>query len=125
MGLVKQPILRIPESVKEDTIAYRAGVEKFLQGQTSAVAFRAYRVPLGVYEQRAAGKNMVRIRIGAGLVLPFQLERIAELSRTYGNRILHVTPRQDIQSHEVEISDTPDVLEALLEVGLSPRGGGA
>ncbi|MHC4790280.1 MAG: sulfurtransferase TusA family protein [Planctomycetota bacterium] len=124
MGSVKQPILRIPESVKEDTFDYRSHVEKYLQGQTSPVAFRAYRVPMGVYEQRAAGKYMVRIRIGAGLVLPYQLERIAELSKTYGNGILHITTRQDIQIHEVEIGDTPDVLEGLLEVGLSPRGGG-
>jgi sulfite reductase (ferredoxin) len=120
----KQPILHIPDSVKEDTIAYRGQVDKFLQGDTSPVAFRAYRVPMGIYEQRAAGKYMVRIRIGAGLVLPYQLEKIAELSRTYGNGILHVTTRQDIQIHEVDIEDTPDVLESLLEVGLSPRGGG-
>jgi sulfite reductase (ferredoxin) len=121
---VKQPILRIPESVKEDTLAYRGQVQKFLQGQTSPVAFRAYRVPMGIYEQRAAGRYMVRIRIGAGLVLPYQLERIAELSKTYGNGIIHVTTRQDIQIHEVNIEDTPDVLESLLEAGLSPRGGG-
>jgi len=124
MYKIKQPILRIPESVKEHTFAYRSGVEKFLQGQTSAVAFRAYRVPMGVYEQRAAGKYMVRIRIGAGLVLPYQLERIAQLSKTYGNGIVHVTTRQDIQIHDVNIEDTPDVLEGLLEAGLSSRGGG-
>ncbi|MGB2863541.1 MAG: sulfurtransferase TusA family protein, partial [Sedimentisphaerales bacterium] len=79
---------------------------------------------MGVYEQRTAGKFMVRIRIGAGLVLPAQLERIAQLSKTYGNGITHVTTRQDIQIHEVNIEDTPDVLEGLLEAGLSPRGGG-
>ncbi len=121
---IKQPVLRIPESVKEDTFAYRSQVEKFIQGQTSPVAFRAYRVPMGIYEQRTAGRYMVRIRIGAGLVLPYQLERVAQLSKTYGNGIVHVTTRQDIQIHEVNIEDTPDVLEGLLEVGLSSRGGG-
>jgi sulfite reductase (ferredoxin) len=120
----REPILRIPESVKEDTLGYRGQVEKFLQGHTSEVAFRAYRVPMGIYGQRKAGRYMVRIRIGAGLALPFQLERIAQLSKTYGNGILHVTTRQDIQIHEVEIKDTPDILEGLLDVGLSPRGGG-
>ena len=69
----KEPVLRIPETVKEDTLNYRSGVKKFLDGQTSPIAFRAYRVPMGVYEQRTTGKFMVRIRIGAGLVLPFQL----------------------------------------------------
>ncbi len=117
-------ILHIPETVREDTLNYRGKVEKFLKDQTSAVAFRGYRVPMGVYEQRTAGKFMVRIRIGAGLVLPAQLERIAQLSKTYGNGIIHITTRQDIQIHEVNIEDTPDVLEGLLEAGLSPRGGG-
>ncbi|MDD5135030.1 MAG: sulfite reductase, beta subunit (hemoprotein), partial [Phycisphaerae bacterium] len=124
MSGIKEPILRIPESVREDTLNYRREVRKFLDGQTSPVAFRAYRVPMGIYEQRTTGKYMVRIRIGAGLVLPFQLQRIAELSKTYGNSILHVTTRQDIQIHEVNIEDTPDILESLLEVGLSSRGGG-
>ena len=124
MSSQTEPILHIPEMVKEDTLNYRSGVKKFLDGQTSPIVFRAYRVPMGVYEQRAVGKFMVRIRIGAGLVLPFQLQRVAELSKKYGDGILHVTTRQDIQIHKVNIKDTPDVLEGLLEVGLSPRGGG-
>lgn len=124
MYKVKEPILRIPESVKKDTFAYRGQVEKFLQGQPQPIAFRAYRVPMGIYEQRAAGKYVVRIRISAGLVLPYQLERVAQLSKTYGNGIIHITTRQDIQIHKVNIEDTPDILEGLLEVGLSSRGGG-
>ncbi|MHC4265873.1 MAG: nitrite/sulfite reductase, partial [Planctomycetota bacterium] len=102
-----EPVLYLPESVKQDILNHRSQVEKFLNGQTSPIAFKAYRVPMGIYEQRAAGKYMIRIRIGAGLVLPF-----------------HITTRQDIQIHEVNIEDTPAVLEGLLEVGLSARGGG-
>ncbi|OHB78815.1 MAG: hypothetical protein A2Z25_19325 [Planctomycetes bacterium RBG_16_55_9] len=124
MSGLKEPILRIPESVKEDTSGYRSQVEKFLRGESSPVAFRAYRVPMGIYEQRTTGTYMVRVRIGAGLVLPFQLKAVARLSKTYGNGIVHVTTRQDIQIHQVGIEDTPDVLERLLEVGLSSRGGG-
>ena len=124
MNRVTEPILRLPESVVQDVRGYRGRVKKFLDGQTSPVAFRAYRVPMGIYEQRTAGEYMVRVRIGAGLVLPFQLERIAQLSKTYGSGIVHVTTRQDIQIHKVDISDTADVLEGLLEAGLSARGGG-
>jgi len=119
-----EPILRIPESVRQDVLAYRAHVETFLGGGTSAVAFRAYRVPMGIYEQRMSGHYMVRIRIGAGLVTTGQMQRITELSKRYGNGVLHVTTRQDIQMHDVKIEDTPDVLEGLLAAGLSARGGG-
>jgi sulfite reductase (ferredoxin) len=124
MNSPTKAILCIPETVREDTLNYRGQVERFLKAETSPVSFRAYRVPMGVYEQRTSGKFMIRVRIGAGLVLPSQLQCLAELSRTYGNGVLHVTTRQDIQIHEVNIEDTPDVLEKLLEVGLSSRGGG-
>ncbi|MHC4362709.1 MAG: sulfurtransferase TusA family protein [Planctomycetota bacterium] len=124
MAKANEPILQLPQTVVQDVSGYRAEVERFLEGQISPIAFRAYRVPMGIYEQRAAGKYMVRIRIGAGLVLPYQLEKIAQLSKTYGNGIVHITTRQDIQIHEVDIEDTPDVLEGLLEAGLSARGGG-
>ncbi len=117
-------ILQIPETVYEDVLGFRQNVEKFLRGETKPIHFKAYQVAMGIYEQRQKGKFMVRIRIGAGVALPRQLERIAEMSEKYGNGVLHVTTRQDIQIHEVAIEDTPDVLEGLLEVGLSARGGG-
>lgn len=124
MAEVGEPVLRLPETVIQDVTAYREHLGRFLRGETSQVSFRAYRVPMGIYEQRAAGRYMVRIRIGAGLVLPAQLEAIAGLSKTYGNGVVHITTRQDIQIHEVDITDTADVLEGLLEGGLSARGGG-
>lgn len=124
MDETKKAILRIPETVREDVLSYRENVGKFLRGETKPISFKAYRVPMGIYEQRQEGKFMVRIRIGAGLALPGQLQRIADLSKKHGSGIVHVTTRQDIQIHEVAIEDTPDVLEGLLEVGLSARGGG-
>jgi sulfite reductase (ferredoxin) len=117
-------MLKLPERIREDTRTYRTQVEKFLKGELSAVAFRGYRVPMGIYEQRQSGTYTVRVRIGAGLVSGTQLRRIAQLSRQYGNGVVHVTTRQDIQIHDVKIEQTPEVLENLLEVGLSSRGGG-
>ena len=124
MSSSTEPILRICETVREDTAAFRGKVARFLAGDTTPVAFRAYRVPMGIYEQREEGRFMVRVRIGAALATRPQLERMAELSRQYGNGILHVTTRQDIQIHDIAIEDTSDVLEKLLEAGLSSRGGG-
>ena len=124
MSKYKIDLINIPESVRQDTLDYRSQVEKFLEGQTNPVMFRAYRVPMGIYEQRAAGKYMARIRIAAGIVTPRQAIRIAQLSREYGSGIVHVTTRQDLQIHEIAIENTPDVLEKLLESGLSTRGGG-
>jgi sulfite reductase (ferredoxin) len=119
-----EPILRIPQVIRQETLAYRGQLERFLKGQVSPVAFRAYRVPMGVYEQRSAGKYMVRVRVPAGLLPSAQADRIARLSRTYGNGVVHITTRQDVQIHEVDIADTPDVLEGLLDAALSSRGSG-
>ncbi len=119
-----EPTLRLPDKVKQDTLAYRGQVQRFLKNEVSPVAFRAYRVPMGIYEQRKTGTYMVRIRIAAGMVSAPQLRQIAQLSREYGNGVVHVTTRQDLQIHDVKIEHTPDVLERLLEVGLSSRGGG-
>ncbi|MBL7219278.1 MAG: nitrite/sulfite reductase [Phycisphaerae bacterium] len=124
MSSFAEPILRICQTVREDTAGYRGKVAAFLAGDTEPAEFRAYRIPMGIYEQREAGRFMVRVRIGAALATRGQLERMAELSREYGNGILHVTTRQDIQLHAISIEDTPDVLESLLEAGLSSRGGG-
>ncbi|MGD0091544.1 MAG: sulfurtransferase TusA family protein [Planctomycetota bacterium] len=117
-------ILRLPEQVRQDVKGYRAQLERFQRGEISALAFRAIRVPMGVYEHRQEGHYMVRVRLGAGLVLPEQLRRLAELSRAHGNGVLHFTTRQDIQIHDVSLADTATVQEQLLEAGLSARGGG-
>jgi len=124
MSKTGEPILRLPESVKQDVLVYRAAMEKFKRGEMTPLAYRALRVPLGQYEHRQDGHYMIRVRVGAGLVLPSQLNRIAELSQTYGNGVLHVTTRQDIQIHDVLLEGTADVHEKLLEIGLSARGGG-
>ena len=124
MSQSAEPILHIAETVREDTLAYREKLAAFSCGETSAAAFKAYRVPMGIYEHRTDGRFMVRVRLGAGLALPHQLERIAALSRAHGNGVLHMTTRQDIQIHDVALENTPDVLEGLLEAGISSRGGG-
>ena len=120
----EQATLHVPESVRRDTLAFRSRVEAFLRGETSPVAFRAYRVPMGIYEQRTSGRYMVRVRIAAGFAPAEHFRAVAGLSRRYGDGVLHVTTRQDIQIHDVAIEDTPAVLEGLLEAGLSSRGGG-
>ena len=116
--------LRLPARIRRDVAGYRGQVGRFERGEINAAAFRAFRVPMGVYEHRESGRFMVRVRLGAGLALPHQLERIADLAERHGNGVLHVTTRQDIQIHDVALADTVAVQEQLLDIGLSARGGG-
>lgn len=117
-------LFQLPDRVRQDVAGYGVEVERHLRGETNPVAFRAYRVPMGVYEHRENGHFMTRVRLGAGLVLPHQLERIAELSRKHGNGVLHATTRQDLQIHDVSIEGTVPVQKGLATIGLSARGGG-
>ena len=117
-------ILRLPERVLLDVAGYGAEVARFRRGEIDGAAFRALRVPMGVYEHRQPCRFLVRVRLGAGLALPQQLARIAELAASYGNGELHVTTRQDIEIHDLPLEATVPTQEKLLEVGLSARAGG-
>jgi len=114
----------IPESVVEDTMAYRDSLERFLAGDLSPIAFRSIRVPMGIYEQRESDTYMIRVRVAGGVFSSEQAIKVAELAKRYGSALVHVTTRQDLQIHQVRIEDTADILEQLLDVGLSTRGGG-
>ena len=117
-------LLQIPESVIKETEEFRTKLATLVEEESSEAEIKAYRVPMGIYEHRKKGDYMARVRITAGLVTPAQLKKIAVLSHKYGDGIVHITTRQDIQIHRVAFNNLANVLEQLLEVGLSTRGGG-
>ncbi|HIE28952.1 TPA: sulfite reductase, beta subunit (hemoprotein) [Candidatus Poribacteria bacterium] len=114
----------VPAEIKEDIASYRLEVERFLSGDVAPHMFTGFRVLRGVYEQRTADTFMMRIRVPAGGLTPIQMKTIATLSDEFGNGVCHVTTRQDVQLHWVKLEDTPLVMDRLLEVGLTTRGGG-
>jgi sulfite reductase (ferredoxin) len=64
---------------------------------------------------------MVRIKIPFGGISANQLRRVAELADRYATAVGHVTTRQDIQLHFVELKDVPAIMRGLAEVGLTTR----
>ena len=119
-----QPILNLPDVFEEDSRRFQEEVDRFKRGDISFAQFRSFRVPLGVYEQRESDTYMLRVRFPAGGVLPDQMRCLASVARKYGNGVLHVTSRQDIQVHRVLVDDIPPAFEELFQAGLSTRGGG-
>jgi sulfite reductase (ferredoxin) len=65
--------------------------------------------------------GMMRIKIPMGIVSAEQLEVMAELAEEYSDSILHVTTRQDIQLHFINIEDTPDLQRRLAAVNITTR----
>lgn len=117
-------MFRLPEEVKKSMENYKRSLEEVQEGKISSARFRGVRVPWGIYSHRGGKVYMARIRIPAGVVSPLQLKALAHVSREFGNGILHITTRQDIQIHNVHIKDTLKVMQHLKEHNLSSRGGG-
>lgn len=115
---------QVPPRLDQDLEAFQGIAKQFQSGEVSETQFRAFRVPMGVYEQRESGSYMLRVRFPAGGVLPKQMRRLAEVAREFGDGILHVTTRQDIQVHRVPLKSLHPALVSLRQAGLATKGGG-
>ncbi|HWI59850.1 MAG TPA: hypothetical protein VNZ22_21655, partial [Bacillota bacterium] len=93
----------IPESLNAEINDLEEKIRQFQAGRLEAAALKVHRVPFGVYEQRKDNTYMVRIRCTGGAITPGQLRAVAELSKQYGAATLHVTTRQELQIHDVQL----------------------
>jgi sulfite reductase (ferredoxin) len=114
----------IPESLKTEIGDFAKHVTDFRNGEIEAVKFKAIRVPMGIYEQRANGTFMVRVRCAAGMISPTQLKKVALLAQKEKTEPIHITTRQELQLHNVRLEQAPNILEQLYQMDLSSRGGG-
>ena len=114
----------LPKDAAADLNRFGREIAKFERGETSAAEFRVFRVPRGVYEQRESDTYMLRARCPAGMVLPHQMRALAAATKRYGNGVLHVTTRQDVQVHRVLLKDIHPALVDLHAAGVSTKGGG-
>jgi sulfite reductase (ferredoxin) len=64
---------------------------------------------------------MIRIKIPSGEITPEQLEKIASMSEAFSIGSAHVSTRQNIQLHWVQLEDVSEVMRGLVEVGLTTR----
>lgn len=75
---------------------------------------------VGVFYRRPTpGKFMMRIRMPNGLVCSAQLRAVAELSRRFGNSVLDITTRQQIELRGFTLDSIPVIWEKLGGVDLS------
>ncbi|MBI3954333.1 MAG: nitrite/sulfite reductase [Chloroflexi bacterium] len=84
--------------------------------------FRAFRLQHGTYGQRQPDNQMMRVKIPFGGLTAEQLDALGEVAERYtplGRG--HVTTRQNIQYHFVQLADTPAVMRLLGSVGLTTR----
>mgnify|MGYP000102733498 FL=1 len=99
--------------VEKDILELANKIELFHNGKIDEEKFRSLRLARGVYGQRQEGVQMIRIKLPYGKVLSHQLRRIAEVSDEYSRSRLHITTRQDIQIHYVDLNRTPELWAEL------------
>ncbi|CAM3294879.1 HEPN domain-containing protein [Zobellia roscoffensis] len=99
--------------VEKDILALEAKIRQFKEGNLDEEKFRSLRLARGVYGQRQPGVQMIRIKLPYGKVTSKQLKRISDVSDEYSRGRLHITTRQDIQIHYVDLDRTPELWSEL------------
>jgi sulfite reductase (ferredoxin) len=111
----------LPPAVREELDVFETELHRVQAGQMSEKVFLEFRLRHGVYGQRQDGVQMQRIKIPMGLLTTRQMMQLADLSEEYSDGVSHITTRQDIQFHFVDINDTPNLMRRLAEVGITTR----
>ncbi len=98
--------------------------EKFLGGETAEDEFIKFRLKQGVYGQRQADVQMIRVKLPMGGVTPDQMDAFASVVEKYAplNKA-HITTRQNIQMHHIPLRDAAALIRELSDSGLSSREG--
>jgi sulfite reductase (ferredoxin) len=99
--------------VEKDIIELADKIAQYNNLQIDEEKFRSLRLARGVYGQRQQGVQMIRIKLPYGKVKSNQLHRIANVSDEYSTGKLHITTRQDIQIHYVDLNRTPELWAEL------------
>ncbi|HLI23448.1 MAG TPA: nitrite/sulfite reductase, partial [Acidimicrobiales bacterium] len=94
----------------------------YLGGHVDEESFRIFRLNNGIYGQRQGGHHqMVRIKLPFGGVDADQLEVLGSVAERFSRGWGHLTTRQNVQFHFVDLERVPDLLRELAAVGLTTR----
>lgn len=97
---------------------------KFLTGEVSKMDFKGASGGMGVYAHRNGKECMIRFRIHSGIAAIHALQFIYDYAAKYGGKDIHLTTRQAIQLHGINIDQVCEVMEAGIKRGVYTRGSG-
>ena len=99
-----------------------ARVERYRHGQLTDDEFRPVRLSYGLYYQLDHTSHMQRIKLPGGLMTVPQVNELAAITDEFARGVLHVTTRQDVQMHWIDLGKVVEIYERLHAVGISTRG---
>src|ERR1700721_35447 len=93
---------------------FKTEATRFLEGDIAEDEFIKFRLKQGVYGQRQADVQMIRVKLPFGGIPPEQMEKFADVIEKYVplNRG-HITTRQNIQMHHVPLLDAEKAIREL------------
>ena len=100
---------------------YEMQLGRVQAGQMPEEIFLEFRLRHGVYGQRDNGSQMIRVKIPFGGLNAAQLEMLADIAEELSDNIIHITTRQDVQYHYVDINNTPELMRRLASVGITTK----
>ena len=110
-----------PEAIEAEIRVFEERIQQLRSGAITEDQFRPFRLKHGTYGQRQAGVQMLRVKIPAGILTPAQLRTLAKIGDTYSTGRGHVTTRENVQFHFVQLENVPAVMRLLAEAGLTTR----
>ncbi len=112
----------VSDVVAEELERFEEVTARYLRGELEEDRYRIFRLNVGIYGQRQGGHNqMARIKLPYGAITPEQLEMIAYTFNEYSRGWGHITTRQNIQIHYVQLERAHELLWDLASVGLTTR----
>lgn len=118
----KPRIQSVIEVLPEEIDDLESEIKRFQSGESDPLKFQAFRLRQGVYGQRQADAQMIRVKIPFGGLTADQLDGLGDAAEKFTPlKKGHVTTRENIQFHHVNLSDTPTFLRVIGDVGLSTR----
>ena len=98
----------IDPALAADIDKFDVQLQRYLAGDLDEDVFRVFRLNNGIYGQRQGGHHqMVRVKVPYGSITPEQLEMFAHIADEYSRGWGHITTRQNIQFHFVQLERVP------------------
>src|ERR1035437_6679485 len=115
---VQKPAL----DLEADIAKFDSTLAEYIAGRMDEDAFRVFRLNNGIYGQRQGGHNqLIRVKAPFGALSADQLDVLGDIADRYSRGWGHVTTRQAVQFHFIQLERVPEVLRDLSVVGLTTR----
>jgi sulfite reductase (NADPH) hemoprotein beta-component len=125
MAVVDNPMTfgrpRLDFASEHDIDEFVEMLGRYERAEITPEEWRRFRLVRGTYGQRQDNVQMLRIKIPQGIVTSSQMRALAGVASRYSRGFCHVTTRQNIQYHFVQLSVVEQVMRELADEGLTTR----